>query len=296
MPHLQTQAVSKLIDVGVDWMTLTTKDSSRAVEWREAFQAVASEEQQRGYQWKEAKFYGYTGEQCGRVLYGKRNDGALVRLSSSLAHDAGMLFEPDAAHCTRIDLQVTAELAGEHPLFLESAWKNAQLKGAMEGRPPKYTLIRDSEGGSTLYVGSRSSMRYGRIYDKGIELAASPAGKLYRWEMEIKDVLADQAVAMLCGSSSTQTTILGVVGDFFASRNLPISWRIPSHEEHFSIPKVRQEDAGSLRWLAGPVASVMARLMETVGPEAAFGALLGKWRQSSTDCDIVHELAMLCQE
>lgn len=284
---------AKLQDCAVDWMTLVTKDPDRATEWREAFRAVATMEQKRGHEWKQARFFGYEGEQCGHVMWGKRHDGALVRLTSSLAHDEAMLFSPDAAHCTRIDLQVTAELTSEHPLFLEKTYASAKTAPATEGRHPKYTLIADTEGGSTLYVGSRSSMRFGRVYDKGIEQASEKKGKLYRWELEIKDVLADQAVAMLVGSADVQRSILAVVGDFFTARGVPVLWTVPRSDEKFSIPRLVQEDAGTLKWFNGPVATAVARLMETIGPEQTLRALLSKWRVDSSDRDVIAEIVLL---
>lgn len=286
---------AKLQDAAVDWMTLVTKDQDRVIEWREAFRAVATMEQKRGHEWKAARFFGYEGEQCGHVMWGKRQDGGLVRLTSSLAHDEAMLFSPDAAHCTRIDLQVTAELASEHPMFLEKTYGAAKSLPTTQGRPAKYTLITDSEGGSTLYVGSRSSMRFGRVYDKGVEQASEKKGKLYRWELEIKDVLADQAVGMLVGSADVQRSILGVVGDFFSARGVPVLWTVPRLDEKFSIPRVAQEDAGTLKWFNGPVSTAVARLMETVGPEATLRALLSKWRQDSSDQDVIAEIVLLLQ-
>jgi len=221
------------------------------------------------------------------VMWGKRQDGALVRLTSSLAHDEGMLFEPDAAHCTRIDLQVTAEFAEPQPLFLRKTYEACKNQPVLNGRPPKYTFIEDTEGGSTLYVGSRSSMRFGRIYDKGREQGTEEKGKQYRWELEIKDVLADQAVAMLVGSADVQHSILGVVGSFFTERHVPVSWTVPRLGEKFVIPRIVQEDAGTLKWFNGPVASAVARLADTVGVEACLRALFAKWRVDNSDNDML---------
>lgn len=278
---------ANLKDVAIDWLTLTTKNPDRVAEWAEAFAAVAEMEQRRGFKWQDARFFGYVGQQCGHAMYGKRDDGAIVKLTSSLAHDEGMLFSPDAVHCTRIDLQVTLELARPMPGLLPKAYDAARGHKPLNGRPVRYTLIQDSEGGTTLYVGSRTSMRYGRIYDKGVESGLEEAGKLFRWEMEIKDVLADQAVGMLVGSVDVQRSILGLVGSFFTERGLPVVWTVPPLGEKFIVPRVTQEDAGSLKWLRGPVSRTVARLVETVGAEETLRALLCKWREGNTDADVV---------
>jgi hypothetical protein len=133
-------------------------------------------------------------------------------------------------------------------------------------------------------------MRFGRIYDKGAEQRSEDPGKLFRWELEIKDVMADQAVAMLVGSADVQRSILGVVGSFFVERGVPITWSVPPLSEKFVIPRIAQEDAGTLKWFNGPVATAVARMMETVGPEATMRALLSKWRVDTTDGDVIDSL------
>lgn len=286
---------AKIVDWGVDWLTLVTRDTNRSAEWKQIFADIASEEQQRGHKWSTARFFGYAGEQCGHIMYGSRQDGALVKLTSALAHEKGMLFSPDAVHCTRIDLQVTAELTYPRPDFINRSYENVVLHKTSNGRPPAAAHLRGSDGGQTLYVGSRSSMRYFRLYDKGVETGTDVPGKLLRWELEVKDVLADQAVAMLAGSADALRSTLGVVGSFCSDRGVPVLWTIPPLEEKFQIPRIAQEDAGSLRWLQGPVASVVARLMETVGAEQTIGALFSKWRGGSTDGDILGLMVEVAQ-
>lgn len=287
---------SKLVDVGVDYLTLTSRESTRYLEWKEAFNFCAAEEQARGNKWHDARLLGYEGEQCGHVFIGKRTDGYMARLSSGAADHYGLLFSPDACHCTRIDLQVTLEFEWPQPEMLRKAYEFAKVQPVKNGRPPLYTRLENSLGGGTLYVGSRSSMRYGRIYDKGVEELSQVAGKTYRWELEVKDTLADQAVAMLTGGGENQRQILGILGDFFSTRALPVHWNIPSMEEHFEIPRVTIEDAGSLRWLAGPVAKTFARLAATVGFEEALRAVLASCCNETTDTAIIHTMAEIFTE
>lgn len=288
--------LSKIVDAGMDYLTLTTREPSRYSEWREAFAFVASVEQAKGHKWAVTRVLGYDGEQCGHAFVGKREDGAMLRLSSAAAQEWGSLFAPEACHCTRIDLQATVEFAAPDQHMLERAYDTAQGKKMKNGRPPLFTFIENSEGGSTLYVGSRSSMRYGRIYDKGVEQGTLVPGKLYRWELEIKDALADQAVAMLCGNAQFDRVLMGLLGDFFKERQLPVPWSIPSLEEAFIVPRVAVDDAGGLRWLAGPVATTFARLMDTVGAESTLRAIFAKCLTESTDSAIISTMAQMYTE
>lgn len=292
--QIRSRAQAYIRDIGVDWLTLTTKDSSRALEWSEAFSAVATQEQQRGHKWGDARFFGYVGQSCGHVFYGKRKDGALVRLSSALAEQVGPLFSPDACHATRIDLQVTVELATAAPYLLERLYEAAAEGPKKVGRAVGYTLIKNSDGSRTLYVGSRNSARYGRIYDKGMEQALGEPGKILRFELEVKDDMADQAVAMVYGDHEPDRVIMWLLQDFFEQRNVPVLWNTPQVAEGFKAPRITVDDASSLRWVSGPVAKTVARLMHSVGPERTARALFGQLLDNSTDSDMIDLLAQEC--
>lgn len=267
---------TKLISAGVDWLTLTTKESSRGVEWHECFSACAAQEQAKGHKWQNARRMMYGGESCGGLFWGKSDQGWMVVLSSDAAQTYGALFEPDAVHCTRIDLQVTIELSDPAPTLLESYYDHVVLHKTSNGRPVKYTLIKDTEGGSCLYVGARSSMLYGRLYDKGVEEKSAGPGRVLRYELEVKGDFADQAVAMIWGASNDIGVLMYLVRDFFEKRRIPATFQAPPLNEKFvSVPR-SQDDIQSIKWLAGPVASVVARLTHTCGIAPVFSALFAK--------------------
>jgi len=285
---------AKLIDIGLDWLTLTTKESSRGAEWHEAFVGVASVEQARGHKWREVHLLGYAGEQCGHIFWGKGQNGWMVRLSSQLADEQGYLFAPEAVHCTRIDMQVTCEFTTRAPHLIERLYEHAVAAPAKNGRPPAYTLLKQSDGACTLYVGSRSSGLYGRIYDKGMEQALGEPGKYIRFELECKDWASDQAVAIVRPSSSPEAQMMAMVGRFFTDRSIAVPWSYVRPEETFVPPKLKTEDAQVLKWLRGPVATSVARLMDTVGYEQTLRALFCKWRESNSDDDIIGQMALIC--
>jgi len=292
--QIRSRAQAYVRDIGIDWITLTFSDPHRASDWQEAFVTVAVEEQQRGHKWGDARFFGYVGQSCGHIFYGKRQDGALVRLSSALAESHGHLFSPDAVHCTRIDIQATVELATAAPHLLERLYENATMGPKNVGRPVAYGLILNSDGSRTLYVGKRTSERFGRIYDKGMEMALGEPGKLLRFEMEIKGDLADQAVAMLYGGASPDSMVLRMLQDFFEQRNVPVLWNAAQLDASFKAPRLTVDDASSIKWLSGPVARTVSRLMHTVGPERTCRALFGQLLDNSSDSDMIELLALEC--
>lgn len=285
--------ISKLVDIGIDWLTLTTKDPRRYTDWLAAFEFVATQEQARGHKWAKARLLGYEGESCGHAFVGRRDDGAMCRLTSAAAEEYGMQFEPDACHCTRIDLQATARMNEPRPEMIKSLYERAKAHKGSNGRPPLVSRIETNQGGATLYIGARSSMRYGRIYDKGVEMGTEAPGVLLRWEVEIKDTFADQAVAMLCGNTEHDRLLLGILGDFFDSRGCPVPWTVPSLEERFIVPRLALDDANTLKWLAGPVATAFGRIAGTVGIEQALRAVFSKALTESSDSDIIESMALM---
>lgn len=287
---------SKTIDIGVDYLTLTSKETSRWIDWKQAFAIAASEEKARGHKWVESRLMGYAGEMCGHVFIGRRDDGFLARLTSYAAQDYGMSFEPDACHATRIDLQVTQELAFPRPKFLREAYEYAKALPAKGRTPIGYTCIENSNGGGTLYAGARSSARYGRIYDKGVESLRQAPGTSFRWELELKDTLADQAVNILCGGGQPERAIYSLVGEFFAARDLPVIWSVPKIEERLSIPRIAVDEIGTLRWLEGPVATAFARIADQLGMEFALRAVMRSCCNETTDGAIISTMAQIYTE
>jgi hypothetical protein len=135
----------------------------------------------------------YAGLVCDGVFYGvgRQHQGlhAILQVPGYRAWNAALAAQlgPEGVRCSRFDLQVTIDAAlvpSIERLFdtLNSAdtaaWNHT-------GPRPKLQHIRNSDGYDTLYIGTRTSELFRRIYVKPIE------GKDYvRFEVEIKGNLA----------------------------------------------------------------------------------------------------------
>jgi len=110
----------------------------------------------------------------------------------------------DAFRLTRLDLCVSVD----KEIDLDY-WYARQRE---EGRKIKASLIN----GETLYIGSRKSDRFWRIYNKALEQGI--AGPLYRIELELKGDRARQAKMLLIREKRLEIFMsnrIGVVGDLF---------------------------------------------------------------------------------
>jgi len=162
--------------VAVDWVTLMTWDFYTYVN-------IAAITRGEFNEWREAKVMQYEGFSNGSIFYGHalqgkrqsymfRSSGATSQEFINIILDARNI-DPFKLYSTRIDLQRTIPAPTRwHPHTLYT-WIALQF-------PEATTSIIQSETGSTVYLGSRLSGRFARLYEKNYE-------SLYvRLEIELK--------------------------------------------------------------------------------------------------------------
>lgn len=135
----------------------------------------------------------YAGLNCDGVFYGvgKQHKGihAILQVPGwrSWAASQAAMLEPESVRCSRFDLQITIDAALvpsiDHMFHLLNEALTTEWN--QPGPRPKLQHIRNSDGYDTLYVGTRTSELFRRIYVKPID------GRDYvRFEVEYKGNLA----------------------------------------------------------------------------------------------------------
>lgn len=118
-------------------------------------------------------------------------DQEMILLTGALAEDwASRAASQGNWRATRIDLQVTVQESVDVPELI------AAHRAAF--RRIKSTDI----SGETLYIGSRTSERFWRIYNKAEQLRRPELDPLWRWELELKGKRAQLAWQMLSEENS----------------------------------------------------------------------------------------------
>lgn len=110
------------------------------------------------------------------------------------------------ASFTRLDLAVDAVgvSCDERHIYLQS------MVGNVRGTARNFSLMENSNGGKTLYVGSRSSERFIRLYDKASESGLD--GVLWhRLELETKGMVARSVATLLLQNTDWHSVFTGVV-------------------------------------------------------------------------------------
>jgi len=272
---------AKTRSADLDWITCTAKRDGSAGQLWDVGARILSDNEAVGYVPTRWQAHGYRGWSSEGVRLGGRTDGSLLSLSSLKCRENWYQALTAAEHCSRVDLCVDVHLNFEVPSLTRDCYESLFHVPPGAGRPAKRTLITDSDGGSTLYVGSRTSDRFARLYDKGIEQAAFRAGKWWRFELEVKGNSSQRIADRLLSAANHRVQCLSTVASYFQQRAALV---IP----HNPVPVICNEerapttDARRLLWLSRQVRSTVQELQKTVGRARVLEAL-GLLQSERTD-------------
>lgn len=182
----------------------------------------------------------------GKCLNNYAIEGAtthMIAVHHNLSHD----------RCTRIDLALDARDERLKIASLASAVKHNQDKL----RVKTYSHIVSQNGGETLYLGSRQSEQYLRIYNKAAEQEID--GDWVRIELELKGSRAHQIGAIVAQKSEIDMAQIarGMVKHIADFQDT--NWQRIVGELAVSIAKARVDEPDTKGWLLGSVAPAMGR-------------------------------------
>lgn len=250
------------IQAAVDWITVTTRDAKVAAAWQEIYQEQKNAYDVEGQldiekRWQIMSYQGTGFPGSIRVGF-SLNLGWIVIASSTSASKWARLVGPKS-NVTRIDLAVTQSLG----MQLEDVPKRYYevIQDADTGRL-NYALIQNTKRGQTLYVGSRSSEKFGRLYDKGIEAGLAPAGFKYRWEVEYKKPTANEVATVLKAMKGLKAEqIVSMVYTFFSLRGVPPLFRREGEMVKLEVLAKATSLDRKIQWIRSQVRPSIMRLI-----------------------------------
>jgi len=163
-------------------------------------------------------------------------------------------------HFTRLDMAVTVLFSQPQPCVRE-------LLATLPADKHNYTIIQPAnDEGGTLYIGSRRSDVFARLYDKGAELRTLPGRLLWRYEVELKHRHAERAVAQLFVDSVLPSDrlvcIFENVRHYFTVHAVPFP-DVPDAAKQYPVVQYESrvtDDATTLRWFRTQVYPALMRL------------------------------------
>jgi hypothetical protein len=175
-----------ILESRVDWITCTCKPGLKAQVLQASAKRWIAAQDALGFRTREFRWSGYLGEATDGVTCGQREDGTILRLSGQAASDHAKSALEFCDNVSRIDVQVTL-LAKKNPSdFATLALASASLDPRVVSGITRTSIIRSTPDGSTFYLGSRSSDRYFRVYDKSAESEGLYPDRSGRYEVEYK--------------------------------------------------------------------------------------------------------------
>ena len=253
------------LTAGVDWFTATAKKDDVGVKWYQSFLKYSDNARRtRGENSSDWRNRWYKGMTIDGLTWGYSQQlGYIVIASGATAQKVWLdLFPGNGGKVTRVDIAVTVELDEAKP---DAATEAYLARPDVAQR--KYAVIQNSLGGNTLYVGSRSSEQYGRLYDKGVEAKIAPPGEIWRYEVEFKkpksDIFVNTLYERIAKGGLPETMLVSTVWLWFFDRGVNPLFRtsnagvIKPSSEFVATTSDRQ-----LRWLRTSVAPTLMKLAD----------------------------------
>lgn len=256
-------------ECGFDYLTMTWRDEIRntalgstrnVVSWAERRPLnIGGKDFTKAWAWQ-----GYTGWQVGQVCVGERPDGSIVRLTGKAAHDWASDGLPTGHNISRLDIALTVWGVSDQSrqIALHSVSAD-QYRKSLQSRPFDVRLIDGFGKGDTLYVGSRTSEQFVRVYDKE---RAPNGGTEYktalRYECECKEQLAHRAYSRCVGDGYSAASCLSVLAGLLARRGIDALSTRGVQQSHIGVTELPVSSLeSSLSWLEVQVKPTVSRLM-----------------------------------
>lgn len=264
----------KVLEARVDWLTATVGPgykgailASRAADW----QAKRCAE---GYRLKEFRWSGYLGDSVDGITWGQREDGSILRLSGEMAHRYHQTALTFASNVSRIDVQVTVQTSDGFTNYASLANALVQDDNRVKNGMTRTSLIKSTPRGTTSYIGSRSSDRYMRVYDKTAESDGAYPNYSWRYEVEYKKDRAFRVAQEILRQKGSPEGIRQIVEQAFANYRIAIP--VPALPPGWRDAGIRQEtnDERRLAWLESSIAPMIRKLQEGI-PRATIMQALG---------------------
>jgi DNA relaxase NicK len=257
----------ELISAGIDYLTATlNRDAQLSAEWYGSCLNLSKAIADEGNDHKHARWQGYEGYRCGSSFVGEREDGYICQISGARAQTGFDNAYRTDVHFSRLDVQCSFRTLAKNAFVARSvqsdvARANRHLSAA---RQRKAQLTEDLQGGATCYVGSRKSAQYARIYNKEAESGEEQYKNVWRYELELHNVIATKTAEQFVLSSYEQSEHSAIlVRAWLMKRRVRTPWK--AEDALFAlasdVPEPSDTDS-RLKWLSEQVRPTVQRLIK----------------------------------
>jgi DNA relaxase NicK len=256
---------AKLIDAGLDYLRITAIDPHAQNKMEEAYWKIDRSDAALGYKGHAAGMFGFRGRACRHSFIGDSEEWRMFQVSGCRAKDYAYLAAFDCK-ATRIDLQVTISYDGANVNQIIREKHDAALAApAKEGRRPMVKGIMQNGAMQTVYIGSRSSEWYFRIYDKFAESSKEEYKNCVRFEIEIKGKAAKTLWKHIQAEQKGVAWLVGLLVAQFKARGVEIEGMGDWKEQDFVQPREKSSVERTMSWIRRAVAPSFKRMVIEIG-------------------------------
>lgn len=259
------------IDASIDYVTMTISHESKYAETLLTRAIEIIDGMAHNHEVSDIQAMGFRGKNCNGVsaMYGATHN--MIRLSGEQAQTYFFSLYCDECNITRIDLAVTHWMGeGINERIRLYQRKVERAIAEKETLTRNTALWENNQGGMTLYVGSRQSDVYVRIYNKEAESKRPEYVGAIRYEVELKNLVANKVGGLLgemlksLYASNEQITgiIMTTVLEQLAKRGIETGLSSDEAPISLVVPKKQTDVDAKLAWLAKSVAPTIKWLRE----------------------------------
>jgi hypothetical protein len=189
------------------------------------------------------------------MMFDGRACSELYKLSVNLL-DMVRELSQDGYQFTRLDLAIDIHgVEIDIPLLAQS-----EHKGSVNNDPILVTKGKDARGGSTLYLGSRTSEKFLRIYDKAKEQGLADVNWV-RVELELKGETATKIASRIVHMSDDDVAIFvkGMIKGMYEPENEGYQRAIDAPAR--KVGSTKNTNHGAYDWLMTHVSKTIARVI-----------------------------------
>lgn len=253
------------VGAGIDYITCSAARPHSVAALLALGRDLVAQEEGAGGVVRPLHVRGYAGWQAGGAGYGFTGTRALVRCSGPTARESAADLLGSADNCSRLDVQITVSSDACGVDYAERVYADVATSGRRRGRPFTRSLVVNSDGGSTLYIGRRISEQFGRIYNKSAEEKRPDNPPQWRFEVEYKGRTAKRAAWSYQSHPDRDSWCVSEVRSFFDARAITPPFAANSRVGLCGDPRGSDAQARQLEWLRIGVKPVLCRLALVYG-------------------------------
>lgn len=261
-----------LTSIACDYLTVTGPDSNLPASLHGQASSLFRFEAETGNKIRGWGLAGFKGFKCGSVEVGTRDKDCIVRLVSDVAGRSWSSIYQHASNVSRFDLQATVKVEGSVTRRIDSYRNMAQRHAKKNHDVPIVRWVADNRGGYTLYLGARTSIVFGRIYDKFAHTKLDHHRQCVRFEVQYHNKLACFIARSLYQANGDKGLMATFITQFFQGRDIKLSLPYRS-DGRYGCERSRSDVDKNLKWLRASVRPTVQRLIDLGHGEAVLDSL-----------------------